>query len=79
MVFVDLPKVFGTVNRDALWMVHKKLGIPGEMVNFFISFLQQMKAAVFDVSNDDRVMASGFFTPLFPSCFVMLLVILIQV
>ena len=28
MVFVDLTKAFDTVNREALWQVLKKLGIP---------------------------------------------------
>ena len=46
MVFVDLTKAFDTVNREALWQVLKKLGIPENMLNVIISFHQGMKANV---------------------------------
>ena len=32
-VFVDLTKAFDTVNRDALWVVLKKLGCPQKFTN----------------------------------------------
>ena len=63
MVFVDLTKAFDTVNRDALWKVLKKLGIPDNMLNIIISFHQGMKASVlsdgqssdpFDVTNGTK-------------------------
>ena len=46
IVFVDLTKVFDTVNRQALWKVLKKLGIPDKMLNVIISFHEGMKAPV---------------------------------
>ena len=46
MVFVDLTEAFATVNRNALWTVLKKLGIPDNMLNVIISFHEGMKAAV---------------------------------
>ena len=77
MVFVDLTKAFDTVNRDALWKVLKKLGIPDEMLNIIISFHQGMKGVVvsdgelsepFDVSNGTKqgcVMAPVLFALFF--------------
>ena len=46
MVFVDLTKAFDSVNRDALWKVLKKVGIPDRMLNVIISFHENMKARV---------------------------------
>ena len=46
MVFVDLTKAFDAVNREALWQVLKKLGIPENMLNVIISFHQGIKANV---------------------------------
>ena len=46
IVFVDLTKVFDTVNQQALWKVLKKLGIPEKMLNVIISFHEGMKAPV---------------------------------
>lgn len=40
MIFVDLT------NRQALWQVLKKLGIPDKMLNVIVSFHEGMKAAV---------------------------------
>ena len=51
MVFIDLTKAFDTVNRDALWKVLKKLGIPDNMLNVIISFHDGMRASV--VSNGE--------------------------
>ena len=33
MVFVDRTKAFDTVNREALWKVLAKIGIPENMIN----------------------------------------------
>ena len=77
MVFVDLTKAFDTVNRNALWKVLKKLGIPDNMLNVIISFHEGMKASVlsdgdfsdpFDVSNGTKqgcVMAPVLFALFF--------------
>ena len=46
MVFVDLTKAFDTVNREALWEVPRKLGIPNSMLSVLISFHQSTKGAV---------------------------------
>ena len=46
MVFVDLTKAFGTVNREALWKVLRKHGIPNCMLSVIMSFHQGMKGAV---------------------------------
>ena len=46
MVFVDVTKAFDTVNRQALWKVLKKLGIPDKMLNTIISFHEGMKASI---------------------------------
>lgn len=63
MVFVDLTKAFDTVDRDSLWKVLKKLGIPDNMLNIIISFHKGMKASVlsdgqssdvFDVTNGTK-------------------------
>ena len=51
MVFIDLTKAFDTVNRDALWKVLKKLGIPDNLLNVIISFHDGMRASV--VSNGE--------------------------
>ena len=77
MVFVDLTKAFDTVNRDALWKLLKKLGIPDKMLTVIISFHYVMKAAVlsdreisdsFDVKNGTKqgcVMAPVLFALIF--------------
>ena len=44
MVFVDLTKAFDTVNREALWQVLKKLGIPENMLNVIISFTRAWRS-----------------------------------
>ena len=77
MVFIDLTKAFDTVNRDALWKVLKKLGIPDNMLNVIISFHDGMRASVvsngessdpFNVTNGTKqgcVMAPVFFALFF--------------
>ena len=51
MVFIDLTKAFDTVNREALWKVLKRLGIPDNMLSVIVSFHEGMKGAV--VSDGD--------------------------
>ena len=46
MVFIDLTKAFDTVNREALWKVLRKLGIPENMLNVICSFHDGMQASV---------------------------------
>ena len=77
MVFVDLTKAFDTVNRDALWQVLRRLGIPENMLSVIISFHEGMKASVvsdgmmsdpFDVTNGTKqgcVMAPVLFALFF--------------
>ena len=63
MLFIDLTKAFDTVNRDALWHVLSKVGVPDKMKNVIISLHDGMKAQVamdgttsepFDVTNGTK-------------------------
>lgn len=46
MVFIDLTKAFDTVNREALWKVLQKLGLPDIMIQVIISLHFGMKGSV---------------------------------
>jgi len=46
MVFVDLAKAFDTIDRNALWKVLSKLGIPADMLSVIRSFHEGMQASV---------------------------------
>ena len=46
MLFIDLTKAFDTVNRDALWHILSKVGVPDKMKNVIISLHDGMKAQV---------------------------------
>ena len=52
MVFVDLTKAFYTINRDTLWKVLAKLGIPNDMLNVICSFHEGMQASVYAASQN---------------------------
>ena len=43
-VFVDLTKAFDTVNRDALWLILRKLGCPPNFVRVVKELHRDMKA-----------------------------------
>ena len=86
MVFIDLTKAFDTVNREALWKVLIKLGLPKNMVSVITSFHSGMKGSVrvggetsdnFDVTNGTKqgcVMAPVLFALFFSAlCFKPLL------
>lgn len=56
IVFVDLVKVFDTVNRPLMWALLKKIGIPPKLTNIIRSFHDCMEA---------RVLVSGELTESF--------------
>jgi hypothetical protein len=45
-VFVDLKKAFDSVNRDAMWLVFKKYGIPNHFINLLKSLHVGMQVVV---------------------------------
>ena len=45
-VFVDLTKVFDTVNREAFWKILGKLGCPPTFIHMFKQIHRDMKAYV---------------------------------
>lgn len=47
LVFVDLVKAFDSVNREVLWELLLRIGIPSKIVNIIRSFHQDMEARVF--------------------------------
>ena len=46
MVFVDLTKAFDTIDRNTLWKVLAKIGIPADMLSVICSFHEGMQASV---------------------------------
>ena len=63
MLFIDLTKAFDTVNREALWHVLSKVGVPDNLKNIIMSLHDGMKARVvlngktsscFNVSNGTK-------------------------
>ena len=48
IVFVDLTKAFGSVNRNLLWRLLSKIGCPCNLVNIITSFHDIMSASVID-------------------------------
>ena len=46
-IFIDLTKAFDTVNREALWSTHSKLGCPAKFVNLIRQFHDDMTGEVF--------------------------------
>jgi hypothetical protein len=45
-VFIDLKKAFDSVNRDAMWLLFKKYGIPDHFINLLKSLHVGMKVVV---------------------------------
>ena len=58
-VYVDLVKAFDTVNREALWEMLRKSGMPGHIVIFFVRL---HAGAVINekISKEDRAVESLF-------------------
>ena len=50
-VFIDLTKVFDTVNREVLWVILSKLGYPTKFVNLIHQFHDEMTGQVLTISN----------------------------
>jgi len=48
MVFIDLSKAFGTVNRQGLWQVLRKTGCPEKFIQVVRSFHDDMQGQVID-------------------------------
>ena len=46
LIFIDLVKGFDTVNRDIMWQLLRKIGIPDKIVNIIQSFHEGMRATV---------------------------------
>ena len=46
-VFIDLTKVFDTVNRDAIWVILSKLGCPNKFVNLIRQSHDDMAGQLF--------------------------------
>ena len=46
MVFIDLTKVFDSVNREAMWKILTKLGCPPKFVNLVRHLHEGMNAEV---------------------------------
>ena len=44
--FIDLQKVYGTVDGTLLWQVLTRIGVPTQMIAFIQQFLDGMRACV---------------------------------
>jgi len=48
MVFIDLTKVFDSINRPGLWQILRKIGCPDKFVQIVQSFHEGMRGQVID-------------------------------
>ena len=46
LVFIDLKKAYDSVNRDCMWAILKKAGVPPALINIIRSFHDSMTASL---------------------------------
>ena len=47
LIFVDLKKIYDSVQHEALWVALRKLGIPQLLIDIISSFHENMKARIY--------------------------------